>query len=201
MQPHCTTLSKTCTKCGKTKPATEFSHNKSTCDGLKSQCKACDRAYREANLERLRAYDRARTPARKEWKTGYDLTYRSLHVDRERERARLRAYRATHLETLKQRARERAIADPEGYRARNARYRFRKHTGDGGTLTAGDILKQLLLQSGRCHYCGECLDVHYHIEHVTPLTRGGANIPGNLVIACPSCNSSKHNKLPDEWTR
>jgi 5-methylcytosine-specific restriction endonuclease McrA len=34
---------------------------------------------------------------------------------------------------------------------------------------------------------------------VIPLDRGGSNGPENIVIACPECNHSKHNKLPHEW--
>lgn len=51
----------------------------------------------------------------------------------------------------------------------------------------------------RCVYCGRTDDLT--LDHVTPLTRGGANTPENLKTACRSCNSSKNNKTPEEWIR
>ena len=178
MQPHCTTPSKTCSKCGQTKPTTEFYRNKKAVDGLLPTCKACDRAYYEAHKEREVARRRAYRKALKE--NRYARRPANLEAARQREKA----WHATH---------------PEAVKASAARYRSRTHGGDGGTLTANDILAQLLLQSGRCHWCGECLDAKYHIDHVTPLARGGENSPNNLVIACPSCNCSRKSKLPDEW--
>jgi hypothetical protein len=51
--------SDTCTKCGETKPLSEFAVDRSKGDGLKSWCKACDnarsRAYYAANRERVLA--------------------------------------------------------------------------------------------------------------------------------------------------
>lgn len=36
-------------------------------------------------------------------------------------------------------------------------------------------------------------------DHLTPLSRGGANTPTNRVIACVACNGSKGNWLLSEW--
>jgi hypothetical protein len=66
---------KTCFKCGVEKPRTEFYAHKMMGDGLLGKCKDCTRydvrLHRAENVERFRAYDRARstpdtiTPARK----------------------------------------------------------------------------------------------------------------------------------------
>lgn len=37
------------------------------------------------------------------------------------------------------------------------------------------------------------------VDHVVPLSRGGADDAENIVISCPTCNLHKHNKLPHEW--
>lgn len=50
-----------------------------------------------------------------------------------------------------------------------------------------------------CYYCGCNIDDIYHIEHVIPISRGGSNTIDNIVLACPSCNHSKGNKLVVEW--
>ena len=48
-------------------------------------------------------------------------------------------------------------------------------------------------------YCWTPL-TSYHVDHVVPLSRGGGNGVDNICLACPSCNSSKNNKLLGlEW--
>ena len=39
-----------------------------------------------------------------------------------------------------------------------------------------------------CCYCGA---PSQHIDHIEPLARGGANVPGNLTAACATCNVGK----------
>jgi hypothetical protein len=50
---------------------------------------------------------------------------------------------------------------------------------------------------GICEYC--CSQVkfspnNFEIEHIIPVSLGGATIAENLALACPSCNSYKSNK-------
>ncbi|WP_310582091.1 HNH endonuclease [Deinococcus sp.] len=61
--------------------------------------------------------------------------------------------------------------------------------------------KQKLTQfAGRCHWCGMPMGSIVTMDHVIPLSRGGAHSLENVVAACSSCNSSKNDKLPHEWT-
>ena len=49
----------------------------------------------------------------------------------------------------------------------------------------------------RCEYCQsqERYSVHsFSIDHVLPISRGGATVLDNLAFACPGCNGHKHNK-------
>ena len=48
----------------------------------------------------------------------------------------------------------------------------------------------------KCAYCG---DVFEHVDHVIPLSKGGAHCLANLRPACAFCNMSKHNKDLDKW--
>ena len=48
----------------------------------------------------------------------------------------------------------------------------------------------------KCVYCGNEAST---IDHVVPIERGGHNLQQNLVAACRSCNSSKGNRLLEEW--
>ena len=57
-------VSKACFKCGETQPLTEFYKHKDMADGRLNKCKSCTKKdatdYRDANLEKVRKYDRAR---------------------------------------------------------------------------------------------------------------------------------------------
>jgi hypothetical protein len=55
---------------------------------------------------------------------------------------------------------------------------------------------QKVIASGPCVYCPAPAT---SVDHVRPLARGGHEAEYNLVPACGSCNSSKHNRLLIEW--
>ncbi len=48
-----------------------------------------------------------------------------------------------------------------------------------------------------CNYCGATEDLA--VDHVVPLSKGGTNDPENLTPACKPCNSSKGDRLIEEW--
>jgi 5-methylcytosine-specific restriction endonuclease McrA len=47
--------------------------------------------------------------------------------------------------------------------------------------------------------CAYCPAVATTWEHVIPVARGGRTIPGNIVPACLSCNSSKNDSDVFQW--
>lgn len=49
------------------------------------------------------------------------------------------------------------------------------------------------------HSCAYCGSAYQTWDHVYPVSRGGQTVPGNMVPACISCNSSKNNLLLEEW--
>ena len=58
------------------------------------------------------------------------------------------------------------------------------------------------LQDGLCWYCGRSLSQCHgtpHVEHQTPLSRGGADSFHNLVMACPRCNTDKGDLTLEEY--
>ncbi|MFI2242392.1 HNH endonuclease [Streptomyces chrestomyceticus] len=48
----------------------------------------------------------------------------------------------------------------------------------------------------RCAYCGGWAQ---HLDHVVPLSKGGADVESNMVPACALCNLSKGAKTLAEW--
>jgi 5-methylcytosine-specific restriction endonuclease McrA len=41
--------------------------------------------------------------------------------------------------------------------------------------------------------------VKFHVDHKTPLSRGGSNWPSNIVCACAECNMKKNAKTAEEF--
>jgi len=58
----------------------------------------------------------------------------------------------------------------------------------------------MINQSHRCYWCCKLLtNQKYHIDHIYPRIRGGANDPSNLRLSCPTCNISKSDQLPMDF--
>lgn len=57
----------------------------------------------------------------------------------------------------------------------------------------------LAFQRGRCFYCGCDITAAPSLEHLTPVSKGGTNASWNLVYACKSCNSRKHDYTLEEY--
>ena len=62
-----------------------------------------------------------------------------------------------------------------------------------------EIGKLMCLQDAKCAYCKTHLSGPYHIDHKTPVSRGGTNDISNLHITCPRCNMQKHNMTHEEF--
>lgn len=53
----------------------------------------------------------------------------------------------------------------------------------------------------QCVYCGTNVVSDPQCDHVIPLSQGGETVEGNLATSCKSCNSSKKDRLVEEWLR
>ena len=65
------------------------------------------------------------------------------------------------------------------------------------TLTAEEWINILKKYEFMCAYCGKKFTLFDREtrDHVIPISKGGDNIKENVVPACKSCNSKKHNKI------
>lgn len=86
----------------------------------------------------------------------------------------------------------------EKVRAANRNAKARKR-GAEGCYTAGDVREIRKMQRDTCYYCNTDLCGEGHVDHFTPLARGGTNWPENLCLACQECNLSKGAKDPLKW--
>lgn len=66
-------------------------------------------------------------------------------------------------------------------------------------VNSGVVSLMLKAQGGHCNYCNATLDGAYHVDHKTPVSRGGGNETSNLQVLCPGCNLSKGSKTHLEF--
>lgn len=92
-------------------------------------------------------------------------------------------------------------ANPDSIAAKNRRRRALKYPLQKQQHhTAADVQTLLEQQREGCAYCLLPLKGTYHVDHIVPLSRGGDDGPGNICLACASCNCSKGNRLLyTEW--
>lgn len=207
---------KCCKKCKRTLPATPeyFPRCKSGKYGLRGDCRVCnaksakERRRLPGAQEQTRIYNKARNnredayykrPEIKEIKHAYDKLYRNQPEVKEHQRAWRKIYDKDY------------YTRPEVQihnRVKSHVWRARKKAVTG-TYTPAQILDLLKRQRHKCYYCSKRFQrvkgkYIYHIDHTFPLSRvAGTDIPANdisyLVLTCPTCNISKHDRFPWEF--
>lgn len=149
----------------------------------------------------------------KEWlrqNPTYMKKYKSTDAYKEQARAYSRKYREDNLEVVTERFRDWERRNPkhttdwtrrnrEKAREQVRRRRARLAGVDNRMVTERDIKRLYHRQREVCLYCGTPLGDKYHVDHVIPVSRGGRNAIGNLVLACPACNLSKGDQFVMEW--
>jgi hypothetical protein len=78
--------------------------------------------------------------------------------------------------------------------------RFKKL--QSGEIEWSGAIREYILERetlNQCIYCGSAENLSY--DHLIPRSRGGPDIPDNVVMACRSCNSSKGAQGVYEWFR
>ena len=93
--------------------------------------------------------------------------------------------------------------NPENVARSHHKYRA-MIAGNGGCYTIEEINNLFIEQEYRCFYCNKpffdnTLAAEYHVEHKTPVSRGGSSDISNIAIACPKCNHSKRDKTAEEF--
>ena len=178
-------------------------------------CKTCRDAYTSPNDHENREHIKARKAA---WKRANPervhasyVAWRAANADRER--AAQRAWRAANKDRFDEHTKAWRANNPEKVRIMNANYhannkemrkvnshrrRARLQAAEG-SHDANDIKKIYTAQKGKCACCRKMVGDDYHVDHITPLSRGGSNWPDNIQILCAPCNLSKGAKDPIQF--
>lgn len=100
-----------------------------------------------------------------------------------------------HPDKKKQAAANWYYKNPEKIKAYGHNYRTKK----SGRLTPGLDKKLYKLQSGLCACCKKPLGNNYHMDHIMPISLGGANEDWNMQLLTQRCNQQKSAKHPIDF--
>ncbi len=188
-----------CRKCQRDLPRTAFGNDRQKTDGRRRSCLGCDAAIRKARWtaklneehERAKRYRLENAEKVAERKRRYQQSEhgKALMLARSRE------YRQTEQGRANARAAQTRSSKTERGRI-NGRIRSNRRRAlllkAPGTFSDADWQRTLTAHRNRCHYCKRAFTAKRPatIDHVIPISKGGAHSPENIVAACKPCNSA-----------
>jgi len=163
--------------------------------------------YKATHKEATRVYNaeyrKTHEEYYKDYAKAYDPNYYEVH--KEHHRALGKQWRKDHKEELRLYEEARRKKRAPRHNMDNARRRALKRGAlIGATVAQLAEIKEIYQRAKeaskvRCYLCGKLIpEGHRHVDHIVPISKGGAHRPSNLAVACDTCNLSKHNKSPAE---
>ena len=174
---------KQCSKCGETKPISEYHRDKYANDGYVQKCKSCvkikSKLWNQKNTEIVKIKNREKYLKNPE----YYIQKSQKWIERNKQQKKI---------TDKQYQ----LNNPEIYRLSKQRYKARKLKNGVYEISKKEWAK---IYASPCIYCGSKINIQ--ADHVVPVARGGTHGIGNLVAACQPCNGSKRERTITEWKK
>ena len=169
---------------------------------------AASRAYYAKNVEARRAVCQSWKTRNREKVADYNAAYWEEH------RIAILSDRAACWQTdpeFRQHVRDYRHAHLSQEQATNRRCKARRHakildenqkrraTKKQVTVEHVDRRTVYIRDDGRCHLCGcKVLFKKMHLDHVKPLSKGGAHSYANVRVSCSQCNLRKGNRTGKE---
>lgn len=154
------------------------------------------RRYRLANLDRIRAYDRARRrgdPRALERARQYRLQHP------EEVRAYLAAWYQANKDKHREACRNWRRRNPNAVLANATRRRMRMRGGNEA-IEVIDREAVWLRDHGLCGLCAEPVAFDLmHVDHIKPLAKGGPHTFNNVQSSHPRCNLRKKDREVPKW--
>jgi len=182
---------KTCTKCNQTKELIEFYYRKDS-NTYRNECKDCIKAIKAI---------RESKPGVKEQRARKEKERRILHKRRINETLHKQRNTPEGKARVKANYKRMKANNPEKVKAwqRASRHKRRETVQHENAATFAETTQWLLEQPKLCSYCMKSCRNNYQLDHIEPLSKGGAHTIDNFTIACPTCNNSKHNHSLIVW--
>lgn len=183
---------KRCSRCEAEKPLADFPAGKRG-----AWCIDCLRAY---GREYIKTNRQKRADYYQQNRERIIARVRQYEKEnREKVNARKAVYWSGRADARRERGRRYYIENKEKSIDRCLQRRARKRATERAPYSRTEILAR---DGGICYLCGRAIAKgQLALDHVIPLSRGGADTPDNIRAAHRSCNSSKHDKTPDEYFR
>lgn len=90
--------------------------------------------------------------------------------------------------------------NPEKARSYSRNWFARRKAADG-KHTGSEIAELLKRQRRKCPSCQKSIAKAFEVDHIHPLSRGGANDISNPQLLCRHCNRTKSAKDPIAWAQ
>lgn len=171
---------KRCPKCGQDKDYSCFYRSNLTKDGYKCYCKACDKAYKQQNVDKINQYHREYAKNNSSAIQRNKNKWKAKHAEKRRAVAREWYYRN----------RDKARVNRLKRRARLA--------GATGKYTAAEWKALCAAHGHKCARCGVIAPLT--VDHIVPLSAGGSNDITNIQPLCDTCNKQKGTRAADYRT-
>lgn len=193
---------KKCTKCFKVKQLDKFAKNaRNKTNGRQPKCKECNKAYYLANQEKERARSKKYYYDNHEANLKHRAELRKRPEAKKKKSQQDKSYYARNKKVIRERFNEWIKLNRARVADYQREYKYKRNakiiSNGNNTLTRGQIAL-LFEKHPYCEYCGK-INTLLTVDHIVPINKGGQNCLANVTIACKSCNSSKGDKLLEEW--
>lgn len=212
-----------CRVCGNNKPITsEYFRTYVRNNGIRFYkiCRACEyernAKYNKEHESAIKSYRVAWYKDNKEHHNTLTKSYYELNKEKvlrhQRERYQNHRdeinikHRVYYIKNRKQRLaknKEWRLSHREYYRAHSIQREHIRRCLYNGTQVENIRPYLIELKSStvrKCYWCDKTIaGATVTTEHFIPITRGGAHVIRNIVPACWGCNTSRGNKLPEEY--
>lgn len=197
-----TAITKTCKDCAQVKSLDQLVKAARSTYGVRAWCLDCNAAYQRRRRDTPTVHTARMRKARREAAAAVSLRLCSLcQVDKPhsaftRDASKVDGLRTSCRDCANERRRAQYRADPVKYIAAVADRRARKYAA-----TLGPVDYPKILSASACYLCGDQLSLlggSVDVDHVIPLTRGGAHATDNLLATHATCNRRKRDQLLSE---
>ena len=180
----------------------------------RDRCNARSKAYAEEHKDELSGYHAAYRAEHKQESRAYYAAYYAAHRDERAARnAEWYAANKDRVAAYREKNKEKRASQSRIWR-RNHMAEDAARSAARRALKAGWLIGATAAQRAevdevyrkakeepniRCHICGKRVPLgSRHVDHVQPISKGGAHRASNLGVSCALCNLKKHDKLPGE---